>query len=203
VKLDDEHAQGGITAIDPAATEAKVRELVERHKAEFDAAARELFDKPGLISYERAKRFMVWGNSYERAGFILALRPRMADGSWLRLLGEEWATCDNTWMFTDALFDAPKPAYQMKTRTEIAALNRLDDLVTVYRGCGAQNRNGVSWSLDRAVAEQFPRNIRYFAKDPLLLTGRVKREDIIAVKLGRAEQEIISDSVEVIEEVRL
>ena len=79
------------------------------------------------------------------------------------------------------------------------ALDILPDEIIVYRGCYQHNKRGLCWTLDRAIAEQFPSYLRYKQEgQPLLVKGRVKKTDVIAFKGGREEAEIISEKVKII-----
>jgi hypothetical protein len=67
--------------------------------------------------------------------------------------------------------------------------------VTIYRGCSPVNATGLSWSLDPAIAAKFPTHARYSPPDgqpPLLVTATVARSRIVAVKLDRDEDEVIT-----------
>lgn len=55
---------------------------------------------------------------------------------------------------------------------------------------------GASWSLDKQTAERFPFLARYRADDPVLVTGLVQKQHVLAVLLGRNEQEIVSFNVQ-------
>jgi hypothetical protein len=57
---------------------------------------------------------------------------------------------------------------EMMTKRELARWRKLPKIVTAYRGCDSHNRLGLSWSTNRAVAEQFPFLDRYRAKTPVL-----------------------------------
>ena len=66
----------------------------------------------------------------------------------------------------------------------------LPERVTIYRGQTAGRRAGISWTTERERAEWFAR--RYpFRGEPVLLSGRVKRSDIIAVFTGRRDSEVL------------
>ena len=76
----------------------------------------------------------------------------------------------------------------MMDEDERAAWRALPDVVTVYRGCSQVNMNGLSWSLRRDTAANFPRLNRYMPPsgfEPLLLTGEVAKGRITAVSLAR------------------
>ncbi len=146
-------------------------------------------------------------NSYNRletliglAGFFdgLILEP----SEWLQLLGEEWESCDNIAQWSDALADTPFAEladapddwrHHMMTPDELEAFEALPQLVTVWRGCYAHNKRGLSWSLDRDVAQRFPLLHRYrHDGQPLLIRAEVAREQILALKLDRQEAEVIA-----------
>ena len=76
----------------------------------------------------------------------------------------------------------------------------LPEIVTVYRGADFQrNVVGLSWSLDRSMARQFPTSFnRYRALEPVLITAKVQRSQIIAYKQERGESEIITKDVDVV-----
>jgi hypothetical protein len=82
--------------------------------------------------------------------------------------------------------------WQMMTDAEQARYRQLPELVTIYRGCGPDNVRGACWTLSRSVAETFPTLNRYRVAKPLLVTAWVKKADIVAVKLDREEDEIIT-----------
>jgi hypothetical protein len=123
---------------------------------------------------------------------------------WFALLGEMWIMCDNIWrwrsLLKELLQDASRDQLDaMMDAAEREALAKLPAQITVYRGCYKINRSGLSWTLDRAIAERFPTIIRYWRSDdqPLLLTGTVSRERVVLTH-GRGEQEIIAPKVKII-----
>lgn len=73
---------------------------------------------------------------------------------------------------------------------DLKAYNSLPDTFTVYRGCHGFNEDGVSWSLDREVAEKFAINMAIDGKR-MLLEGVVHKNDIVAYYTGRHEAEIV------------
>ena len=116
--------------------------------------------------------------------------------NWFRHLGEEWDLCDNIGIYRNELFailsnaSVPIRAEMMDER-ELKRWRKLPRVVTVYRGCDSHNRLGLSWTTKRTVAEKFPFLNRYHAKTPLLLTARVPKSCVVAIKLGRREEEAI------------
>lgn len=160
---------------------------------------------PVPIDVARAACFAA--NSHTRLGVVLLLAERMRWDLWLRLLGEMWTSFDTVCRHLDDLFwwigDSRGTSPEMMTKDERAALAALPELVTIYRGCGSVNKNGICWSLDRAVAARFPTLNRYRVPDPMLLTATVPRDLIVALKLDREEQEVITFDAQVVSEESL
>jgi hypothetical protein len=79
------------------------------------------------------------------------------------------------------------------TTDERAAFDALPETVEVWRGCHEANKWGLSWSLDKEVASRFPTLSRFRGQgQPLLVRAKLRKSKIIAVKLGRDEQEIVA-----------
>lgn len=154
-----------------------------------------------ILSLTQARRYTLMCSSFNRLETIIDLDGRLEWEDWLALLGEEWQSCDNIAQYADHLMtdtpfadvvEVPSLGRWMMTPEECAALAALPDTVTVYRGCYARNKRGLSWSIDRSVAERFPFIHRYRqAGQALLVRGEVQREHVIAVKLDRQEHELI------------
>lgn len=154
----------------------------------------------GIDSAREALRLC---NSYDRIPTLLALWTGCAVewNEWLELLGEEWSGSDNIGLHLDALFDTPlsdvlfgaNERRFLLTPEESEAWERLPDRVTIYRGCYASNKWGLSWSLDRDLAAKFPTLHRYKQDgQPLLVKAVAEKTKIAAVKLDRGEAEIIA-----------
>lgn len=79
---------------------------------------------------------------------------------------------------------------------ELTALAQMPERFTVYRGCYSWNRSGLSWTLNRAIAEKFPTMARFWhpTKQPFLRIGTVRRARAV-LKLCRNESEIIAHHV--------
>jgi hypothetical protein len=151
------------------------------------------------MTYEQANAVCVFSDSFYRMHKIIDMffhKYRLNYEDWCKLIGDWWSSCDFTSLHKNTLkylLNAPTP--EMMDEEELNVYNALPDTVTVYRGCGTKNKTGASWSLNKDVARKFPYFARYRADVPMLLTGRVKKADIVAVKLGRNEQEVISFNV--------
>jgi hypothetical protein len=121
--------------------------------------------------------------------------------AWLRILGENWTTCDNIFQYTGLikrLLPKSGPVIQMMTDEELSAYELLPATITIYRGCGKKNRKGASWSQNKDIASKFPFLNRYKVADPMLITATVKKEHVLALKLDRNESEIIAFNVKVV-----
>lgn len=158
------------------------------------------------LTIKQARQAIYFCDSYSRLEGVFNLYGRMRFSSWLRILGESWPICDNISQFYAELYEALDgngTIDEMMTRAERRQFDRLPEVVTIYRGCGEHNQDGLSWSLDKAVAGKFPFMTRYRARHPLLITATVEKEEIIALKMGSGEQEVITLHPNVISVVEL
>lgn len=154
------------------------------------------------ISYLEANNEMSLCNSYTRLPTLLEMEWMLDEKDFLRLLGKWWSSFDNIGLYADGLWDTSAfmgwdhngPVRDMMTAEELKAHNALPDVVTIYRGCYQINKWGWSWSLSKEVAEKFPSYLRYCRpnEQPLLVTAKVLKRLILAVKLDRGESEIIT-----------
>jgi len=147
------------------------------------------------LSVDDAHDRLRFCDSYSRIGTLIELGFEMAADDWHAVIGEEWSMCDNIGSYRTLLrkmLPATGPVLPMMDAAERAAYDALPERITVYRGCGAANMRGASWSLDRDVAARFPLLMRYRAAQPLLITASVRKNKVLAVKLDRNEAEIIT-----------
>lgn len=137
--------------------------------------------------------------STEKFRAIFHLHDQMEFSEWLTLLGEFWTDSDNVGVYKDDLIwilrewlDEPESVIpELMNADEKEAFARLRDKITIHRGCGPINKLGISWSLNREIATRFPFSQRYHTDQPLLLTATISKDRVAALKLGRAEQEVI------------
>lgn len=159
-----------------------------------------------MVTFAEADKALMWCDSYSRMESLLELRARMNQAEWLQAVGEHWTCCDNIGAYRlrlRRLLPETGPVPQLMTPEEAAAYEALPSLLTAYRGCGPANMLGASWSLDRETAARFPTLHRYRQAEPLLVTARVRKHHVLAVKLGREEAEIITFRARRIEVERL
>jgi len=119
------------------------------------------------------------------------------------LLGENYSTCDNLyndrWLVRIAFTYASLCKEKLMTTEELEILKNLPDKVKIYRGMtveeSTKEHQGVSWTLDKKVAEffayQYIRNPSTTDKPKTVVEKVIDKSEIIAVFWGRGEQEII------------
>ena len=141
-----------------------------------------------------------WANSYSRAGVLVKFYPRcnrlgLLD-EYFRLAGGEWSGCDNLGVYQlefRLIFQSNPGRWPLlMSENDRAVWSALPDIVDLFRGCGPGNRMGLSWSLDRAVAEKFPQYVRYRQQEPSVLHARVKKADVVAYFSERDESEVVA-----------
>lgn len=132
---------------------------------------------------------------YFRVRVLLDIAPALTDRDYWRAVAEAWQDSDRNGasprIWRD-LFSARRPERAaLMTAAERAQLAALPDRVEVHRGVNRFNRrfNGLSWTLDREQAEWFAR--RGIIGPSHVITGRVKRERIIALLQTRQESEVL------------
>lgn len=180
-----------------------IKALERRKRREYrrllaDEAFKARSGKP--MSRARARQLLKYHDSYSRLDAIIGFTWMMNHRSWLRLLGECWSCLDNLYVWDNELrrLLPGRTTLLMMNEQERAAWHELSAAVTVYRGCSEINMVGLSWSLCPEIAAKFPTLMRYAppaGQQPLLLTGRVAKSRITAIKLDRSEQEIIALNV--------
>lgn len=144
-----------------------------------------------------------FANSYTRLPKLIEISGLCEWSDWMTVLGEEWTVCDNIGShlfdliedspFADAVDQPELGRRWLMTLEEQAAWESLPEVVTIWRGCYAANKWGLSWSTDKEVARRFPSLHRYRQDcQPLLVKATVRRDDIIAFKHDRSEWEVVA-----------
>lgn len=136
-------------------------------------------------------------NSYTRLEAVVSLFGTMPTSQWWMVFGEEWSCCDNirSWVYwlNSKFRQHSRLRLNMMDTKNRAAYDALPDVLTVYRGCYKHNMAGMSWTLDRNMAVNFPSLLRYRSYDgeqPLLLTMTILRNEVVYLN-DREEQEIV------------
>lgn len=149
------------------------------------------------VTCDDVEELLVWGDSYQRLPMLLEMLPHLPRPVLFQVLGNYWQGFDNIGHFRLPLAKLLRSASRaeldlMMDADEINALAAMPNAITVYRGCYAINRRGLSWTTDIEVAAKFPTLMRYRrpGERPLLLRATAYRGRAV-VKLGRDESEVI------------
>lgn len=70
-------------------------------------------------------------------------------------------------------------------------LENLPQTITVFRGCNEKNKNGLSWTTDREVAEKFAERFSTMSQGSTVLSKTINKKKIFAYLSSRSESEII------------
>jgi hypothetical protein len=90
-----------------------------------------------------------------------------------------------------AWFRSPRPCREhLMEEDDQSTFARLPDLLTLYRGFAHGDGQGISWTLDRRVADWFAYSGKLRAGNPQVLSGEASRADAWAFFSGR-EVEIL------------
>lgn len=95
------------------------------------------------LTIKQAKEIIYFCHSYNRLEEILNLYGRMRLSSWFRVLGENWTFCDNNFQFCAPLYEVLRgygTIHEMMRRNERRHFDQLPEVMTIYRGCGVQQR---------------------------------------------------------------
>ena len=156
------------------------------------------------MSFEKVyELLMVSTDGYDRLEHLLHpfYRRHLSNDQLFTILRDEWEWFHNVSENLEELgevFPLYGPVRAMMTPEENAAYDALPDILTVHRGCDAGRLEGLSWSLNKKVANWFAFYPLTQAEEPTLMTARVEKEFVMAIKLGRGEEEIITSYVAVL-----
>src|SRR4051812_1452054 len=132
-----------------------------------------------------------------RAQALTVVRALDPDVVHYELIEDVWTDSENIWQsqrdWERLLTNLPEP-HKLMNDEEREAFGKLPDKVSVYRGVRTprHNRLGLSWTTDRARADFFAERYRMHPKSmPAVLGGFVLKRQIIALLLGRGENEVV------------
>lgn len=144
-----------------------------------------------------ARQYLFRLDSQERTrGLIRLTFDQPAEIVWPLFL-EHWSGCDDTYFWRSlvrkildraAAERSPLEYYDYRTRERMAGLPKL---VPVWRGCTKGREAGLSWTLNRKVAQQFAYGLRHRNPQPTLMRARIRKNRILALFLDRQEQEVL------------
>jgi hypothetical protein len=180
----------------------RAERMVEKALALRDLKLKALKDNIPVSLCDVRSYVASYTNRHSCLSLIIGLRPFMTTPDWYTVLGENWGTFFSVGPYIDELraaLPATGPVLEMMTENERAKYSALPNSVAIYRGCGSDERPGICWSLQRETANKF----RSFAGyrplgSPVLLAATVNKSKILAVKLDRAEDEVVTFAAETI-----
>ena len=111
------------------------------------------------------------------------------------LLAYVWIDSDNIWQYYSmwiGIWKECSDTYHVMDEDERDALHALPETITVYRGVTkAAHKKGLSWTLDQDKATWFSKRYAKPRDIPIVMSGEVKKNDVLAHFLGRNEKEIV------------
>lgn len=118
----------------------------------------------------------------------------------IKLIQANWVSCDDFGELTSDLINAfeesgMKAIHHMDDRNA-DWFHALSDDIKIYRGCGlGEGEYGLSWTTEERVAKKFALNHRFYRyKEPVILCGYIKKEDVYYATNARNEFEIICNA---------
>lgn len=140
-------------------------------------------------------------SSTNRLPAMLRLTAFSTPGTFWRVFNECWPSCDDTWDWQGDLLNAFEhfgreelSPQNLMTAETADFLSQLPDRITIYRGCDKSRVKAVSWTTNPEVAKAFARGHRGIRRpNPVLMTARVWRRNVITAFQDRDESEVIID----------
>jgi len=174
--------------------EVKITDWEREHKI----AKKRLLESGNVVGY--LDRF----DGHKRQCALFEVQKRLSNRQYWKVLRDVWSIEEVTfphrrkWL---KLFRADRPyRSSLMTTAEHKRLAALPEEFPVFRGVGnCRHLAGMSWTLSRAKAEFFANYALGFRRAhlclpgllPILVSGRCKKRDVLAVFLDRKEDEIV------------
>lgn len=152
-----------------------------------------------------AREALTQAGAYARPALLVSLHDNMTPQLWLRLVGEFWSVSDGDRSRLSALLLSFDDWHPMMDADEARAWAALPCRFVAWRGCHeGVNEAGLSYSLERDTARQFPFMARYrnALAQPLLIRALVDRANCI-LKQERGEVEVLAARVQLLSWNRL
>lgn len=154
------------------------------HKMEFIKNAQE--------NKEWSKIIWMYERPYRLEKFV-EFMDELTDQEYWKILGDIWTDSENLWQYKfilESLLTNDRGSREaMMDDEEKEFLATLPEELVVYRGHQGKNRLGHSWTLSYWQAKWFSH--RWKQKTASVVQATVKKENIVAVLLGRNEFEIV------------
>jgi hypothetical protein len=189
-------------SVSSAASREKNYEVFWRPRDEHNQELREAelldFCYANEAEVELARKYVRrWTGSHDRLTTVMEFEDALAPSDWLRLLGDFWTSSENVRkhrLRLRRIMGTVGPLRELMSQEENELYDARPEKITCYRGSDRSVLVGASWSLNKDVASRFPFMQRYYAENPVLITAWVRKSNVLAVKLERKEEEIITFS---------
>lgn len=171
------------------------------YNKQLNAYANSLYEQKRkmLEDASHKKDWHRWVFTHERAyrwDALLSIMHQLQHKEFGELFSDVWTDSENIWQHERQIrralsFRQPSFSFMMDD-DEQARYDALPDIVTIYRGHHRdENEAGMSWTLDRSVAEWFARRLCSAKHTPRVVTAQTHKSNIVAYLKGRGEQEVI------------
>lgn len=147
---------------------------------------------------------ILWGigvNSTNRLSAMINLTAFSSPETFWRVFNQCWSDCDDTWDLQEDLLntlecfhyeDSSPQGFLSPEAKEF--FSKLPDRITVYRGCDRSRIRAISWTTDPKIAKSFAKGHRGIRlPDPVVMTAKVWKRDVITIIQDREESEVIID----------
>jgi hypothetical protein len=175
------------------------REQRLRREAEREAHVEEVRDvalyaiQDGVDSAEMVEcisRYSSLLSSVPRLPGLLELLDEAPPDVFWKTLETEWCRCDFTWPYRRQILGLMR---RQRGHAPAGPFNSADELV-VFRGCARRRVRGLSWTLDRAVAEKFASKLRGdILPDRVVVSAHIRPSNIFLYLEERKEREVLLD----------
>ncbi len=138
-------------------------------------------------------RYIFLHKKVHRTQAFKAISHELPDKAYWRLVSDLWLSTENIWQnledWKDLLTSLRSRREVMMNEVEQEYFANLKYTLTIYRGCTeGLNEGGLSWTLDRSVAETYASQL---GEKGFVLERKINKPEIVAFLNRRGESEVI------------
>jgi hypothetical protein len=116
---------------------------------------------------------------------------------WSALL-DTWCNCDETWCEQPMLLPIMRkhgiPSRDILGAEARSFFDALSDPVRVWRGCSRSRVEGISWTIDRKIADGFAHGHRFIpVLEPVVAEASINKNAVFFAVVDRKESEVVLD----------
>ena len=130
--------------------------------------------------------------------FLKHIKPYLSKNDFDTMLGDVWVQSENpngdvnVSVRTSASYFRKANKKVLMTPEEMEVYTSLPDTLTVYRGVSpGRVENGLSWTANKEKALWFAKRFMRTGRDAVLLSGEVRKKDVLAYLNRRNEDELV------------